>query len=189
MPRPFACCWAVAQLAAFGYASVGVSESSRLIVKSTFGERLRPEAGVGYSIRRATPSDAGTIAALSAMDSAGRAGTLVRTEENIAARLRAEPWAKAGGGWGVWGACPWLVSRTRDNTAVGFLVLREDATGSHSQLKLGPLADSAPSWKADNIGRGVAPGTPSFCLERGPYYMKCMLRENGGGAACQWTTV
>ena len=101
------------------------------------------------------------------MDSAGRAGTLVRTEENIAARLRAEPWAKAGGGWGVWGACPWLVSRTRDNTAVGFLVLREDATGSHSELMLGPLADSAPSWKADNIGRGVAPGTPSFCLERG----------------------
>ena len=135
-----------------------MSESSRLIVKSTFGERLPPEAGTGYTIRRATSSDAGTIAALSAMDSSGRTATLVRTEENIAARLRAKAWATAGSGWGIWGACPWLVSRIKDNTVVGFMVLRDNTTGSHSPLKLGPVADSAPSWNVDNIGRGAAPG-------------------------------
>lgn len=148
----------VLHCAAFGYASVGVSESSRLIVKSTFRERLPPEAGAGYTIRRATPSDAGAIAALSALDSSGRAATLVRTEDNIAARLRGEAWAKAGSGWGIWGACPHVVWRERDDTAVGFLVLREDATGSHSPLNLGPVAASAPSWNADNIGRGAAAG-------------------------------
>eukprot|EP01043_Picozoa_sp_COSAG02_P051617 COSAG02_NODE_5457_length_4302_cov_2.364977_2_plen_163_part_00 len=143
--------------AAFGYASVGVSESSRLIVKSTFRERLPPEAEAGYTIRRATPSDAGAIAALSALDSSGRAATLVRTEDNMAARLREKAWER-GRGWGIWGACPHVVWRERDRAAVGFLVLREDATGSHSPLDLGPVAASAPSWNADNIGRGAAAG-------------------------------
>jgi hypothetical protein len=144
--------------AAFGYASVGVSESSRLIVKSTFGERLPPEAGAGYTVKRARPSDAGAIAALSALDSSGRAATLVRTEDNIAARLRGEAWDANGSGWGIWGACPHVVWREKDDTAVGFLVLRKNVHGPHSPLSLGPLAASAPSWNADNIGRGAAAG-------------------------------
>ena len=136
---------------AFGYASVGVSESSRLIVKSSFGERLPPEAGAGYSVRRAVPSDAAAITTLSALDSPGRTATLVRTEENVAARLRDEAWASGGSGWGIWGASPWVV-RDAEGSPVAFFVLREDAGGSHSPLKLAAIAGSAPSWGADNIG-------------------------------------
>lgn len=142
-----------------------MSDSSRLIVKADFGERLPTGAGAEYSVSRATMSDASVLASLSALGSKGRTGTLVRTEQNIAARLRDEAWSSSGSAWGTWGACPWVVRRQADGCAVAFFVLRDNASGPHSPLVLGPLAASAPSWNADNIGRGVPATDRAVTLE------------------------